>query len=225
MSTEALARRLGHEFTDLELFAKALRHRSVGPSNNERLEFLGDAVLGLIIGQALYERFPGAKEGELTRARARLVKEPTLADIARDLDIGPSLELGSGELKSGGRHRDSILSDALEALIGAIYLDADFLVARDVVLAWYNQRLDDMNPQKLEKDPKTQLQELLQSKSKPLPVYRVIEESGEPHQRFYRVQCAVEGLDSEFIGEGTGRRRAEQTAAALALAYLTGGQA
>lgn len=224
MSESALARRLGYEFNDPELFEKALRHRSVGPSNNERLEFLGDAVLGLIIGQALFERFPGAKEGELTRARARLVKEPTLADIARDMNIGTALQLGSGELKSGGRSRDSILSDALEAIIGAIYLDGGFDAAAQSVLAWFDQRLGTINPQKLEKDPKTQLQELLQSRSLPLPDYQVIEESGEPHQRFYRVQCSVQGQSEQYLGEGTGRRRAEQNAAAQALLGLTGGQ-
>ncbi len=217
MSAMQLSRRLGHSFNDESLLTLALSHRSIGPSNNERLEFLGDAVLGLIIGQALYERFPGAKEGDLTRARARLVKEPTLAEIARDLEVGPQLALGSGELKSGGRQRDSILSDALEALIGAVYLDSDFLHVRDVVLGWYATRLDDMNPQKLEKDPKTQLQETLQSRSRPLPRYVVIEESGEPHERFYRVHCLVEGFETPFVGEGTGRRRAEQAAAQQAL--------
>ena len=217
MSALQLSRRLGHSFADEGLLTLALSHRSIGPANNERLEFLGDAVLGLIIGQALFERFPGAKEGDLTRARARLVKEPTLAELARDLDVGPQLALGSGEMKSGGRQRDSILSDAVEALIGAIYLDSDFLHVRDVVLSWYATRLDEMNPQKLEKDPKTQLQEYLQARSRPLPSYQVIEESGEPHERFYVVHCVIAGFEAPFAGEGTGRRRAEQAAAQLAL--------
>jgi len=219
MSVDALARRLGHEFNDPALLELALRHRSSGLKNNERLEYLGDAVLGMIIAEALFQRFTGAKEGELTRARARLVKEPTLAEIARAFQLGPVLSLGSGELKSGGRDRDSILSDALEALIGAIYLDAGFDVVRSVVLNWYADRLDDINPQKLQKDPKTRLQEWLQSKGQGLPVYTVEQETGEPHNRHYRVSCLIEG-QSPYMGEGTGRRRAEQMAAQTALEAL-----
>lgn len=219
MSVEALARRLGHEFKDPALLELALRHRSSGLKNNERLEYLGDAVLGMIIAEALFQRFTGAKEGELTRARARLVKEPTLAEIARAFSLGPVLSLGSGELKSGGRDRDSILSDALEALIGAIYLDAGFDVVRSVVLNWYADRLDDINPQKLQKDPKTRLQEWLQSKGQSLPIYTVEQETGEPHNRHYRVSCLIEG-QAPYMGEGTGRRRAEQMAAQTALEAL-----
>ena len=216
MKPQQLAKRLGHSFSDPALLELALKHRSSGVQNNERLEYLGDAVLGMVIAEALFQRFAGAKEGDLTRARARLVKEPTLADIARRFDVGPCLALGSGELKSGGRNRDSILSDALEALIGAIYLDSDFETVRGVVLGWYQAHLDQINPSKLEKDPKTRLQEWLQSKGQPLPQYEVTRETGEPHSREYEVSCTIAGMDV-FVGVGTGRRRAEQMAAQMAL--------
>lgn len=220
MKQDALERRLGYQFKDSERLELALRHRSSGVQNNERLEYLGDAVLGMIIAEALFQRHAGAKEGDLTRARARLVKEPRLAEIARSMQLGPHLSLGSGELKSGGRDRDSILSDAVEAIIGAIYLDAGFEQVKAVVLAWYAERLDDINPQKLQKDPKTRLQEFLQSKGQGLPVYQVQAETGEPHNREYRVSCAVPGYDEPFMGAGSGRRRAEQEAAQLALVAL-----
>ena len=220
MKPSQLAQRLGHEFSDSELLDLAFRHRSSGLQNNERLEYLGDAVLGMIIAEALFERFSGAKEGDLTRARARLVKEPTLAEIARGFGLGQFLNLGSGELKSGGRDRDSILSDALEAIIGAIYLDAGFSVVRSVVISWYAERLETMNPLKLEKDPKTRLQEWLQSQGQPLPVYRVEQETGEPHDREYQVSCSVQGNEQPYMGQGTGRRRAEQMAAQAALEAL-----
>ena len=220
MKPAQLAKRLGHEFSDTDLLELALCHRSSGVHNNERLEYLGDAVLGMVIAEALFQRFAGAKEGDLTRARARLVKEPTLAEIARGFGLGASLRLGSGELKSGGRDRDSILSDALEALIGAIYLDAGFDTARTVVLGWYADRLEDINPLKLEKDPKTRLQEWLQSNGQALPDYEVVKETGEPHNREYQVSCTIDGHDTPFVGVGTGRRRAEQMAAQAALEAL-----
>lgn len=220
MSLDALQRRLGYTFSDSDLLELALRHRSSGLQNNERLEYLGDAVLGMIIAESLFQRHAGAKEGDLTRARARLVKEPTLAEMARAMDLGPHLALGSGELKSGGRNRDSILSDAVEAIIGAIYLDAGFEQVKTVVLDWYAERLDDINPQKLQKDPKTRLQEFLQAKGQGLPLYEVQAETGEPHNREYRVSCTVPDHAEAFIGQGTGRRRAEQQAAELALKAL-----
>ena len=213
---DQLQTRLGHTFTDVSWLELALKHRSFGEHNNERLEYLGDAVLGMVIAEALFNAFPNAREGHLTRARARLVKEPTLASLARELSLGPCLLLGSGELRSGGRGRDSILSDAFEAVLGAVYQDAGFDVARTVILGLFESRLVDINPTQLEKDPKTRLQEYLQGRSEPLPEYEIVEESGEPHDRFYRVSCTIAGFEP-FFGEGQGRRKAEQAAATLAL--------
>ena len=168
-----LASRLGYDFTDQSLFVQALTHRSAGAGNNERLEFLGDAVLSVIIAQWLFERFPSASEGELTRLRSSLVKGSTLARIARELDLGACLQLGGGELKSGGHRRESILSDALEAIIGAIYVESGLDACRERVLDWFGDRLGAIVLGSDEKDAKTRLQEYLQSRGHPLPVYDV----------------------------------------------------
>jgi len=211
----------GHAFADGALLAQALRHRSAGGPHNERLEYLGDALLNLIVAEQLFQRWPRADEGAMTRARAELVRESTLAGIARGLDLGTRLTLGPGEMKSGGHRRDSILADALEAVIAAIYLDAGFDVARLAVLPWFEPLLAALPPlHQVGKDAKTRLQEWLQARQRPLPVYTLVEESGEEHDKRFRVACAVADPPLSTEGEGSSRRAAEQDAAAAALARL-----
>lgn len=201
-------------FADGRLLTQALTHRSAGTPHYERLEFLGDALINLIIAQALYERWPRADEGALTRARAELVRESTLAGIARGMQLGQRLILGPGELKSGGHRRDSILADAVEAIIGAIYLDSDFDTCRQVVLPWFRQMLEALPPpDKVGKDPKTRLQEWLQGRQLPLPTYTLVAESGEEHARTFRAQCLLDSPELSAEGEGGSRRAAEQAAA------------
>ncbi|MBD9484823.1 ribonuclease III [Pseudomonas sp. PDM14] len=219
-SLARLERQLGHTFKDQDLMVLALTHRSFAGRNNERLEFLGDAILNFVAGEALFERFPQAREGQLSRLRARLVKGETLAVLARGFDLGEYLRLGSGELKSGGFRRDSILADALEALIGAIYLDAGMDVARQRVLAWLSNELDGLTLVDTNKDPKTRLQEFLQSRALELPRYEVVDIQGEPHCRTFFVQCDVALLNDRTQGQGASRRIAEQVAAAAALVAL-----
>ena len=215
-----LQRKLGYTFRDQELMLLALTHRSFAGRNNERLEFLGDAILNFIAGEALFERFPQAREGQLSRLRARLVKGETLAVLARGFDLGEYLRLGSGELKSGGFRRESILADALEALIGAIYLDAGMEAARERVLAWLSSEIKDLTLVDTNKDPKTRLQEFLQSRGGELPQYEVVDIQGEPHCRTFFVQCSIALLSDTTQGQGASRRIAEQVAAAAALAAL-----
>ncbi|UUY06628.1 ribonuclease III [Pseudomonas sp. J452] len=215
-----LERQLGHTFQDQDLMLLALTHRSFAGRNNERLEFLGDAILNFVAGEALFERFPQAREGQLSRLRARLVKGETLAVLARGFDLGEYLRLGSGELKSGGFRRESILADALEALIGAIYLDAGMDVARQRVLGWLSNELDSLTLVDTNKDPKTRLQEFLQSRATDLPRYDVVDIQGEPHCRTFFVQCEVALLNDKTQGQGASRRIAEQVAAAAALVAL-----
>ncbi|MDX5373138.1 MAG: ribonuclease III [Pseudomonadaceae bacterium] len=219
-SLARLERQLGHSFQNQELMLLALTHRSFAGRNNERLEFLGDAILNFVAGEALYERFPQAREGQLSRLRARLVKGETLAVLARGFELGEYLRLGSGELKSGGFRRESILADALEALIGAIYLDAGMDVARERVLAWLAGELDGLTLVDTNKDPKTRLQEFLQSRAVELPRYEVVDIQGEPHCRTFFVQCEVALLTDKTQGQGASRRIAEQVAAAAALVAL-----
>ena len=208
----------GHAFTDGGLLAQALRHRSAGSPHNERLEYLGDALLNLIVAEQLYQRWPRADEGALTRARAELVRESTLAGIARSLDLGARLTLGPGEMKSGGHRRDSILADALEAVIAACYLDAGFDACRDLVLPWFEPLLAALPPlAQVGKDAKTRLQEWLQARQKPLPVYALVAEGGEEHARTFRVSCTLESPALVTEGDGTSRRAAEQAAAEAAL--------
>ncbi len=216
-----LAECLGHAFSDPALLARALTHRSKGGRNNERLEYLGDSVLGLVIAEALYRRFPDLTEGELTRVRARLVRQETLARLARDARIGDRLQLGEGELKSGGHDRDSILADALEAVFGAVFVDGGFAAATSVIGRLYRSALDEVDPAAVLKDPKTRLQEYLQKLSLAVPSYHVIEITGEPHQQHFAVECAASGLPQPVRGEGTSRRAAEQDAAARAYVVLT----
>lgn len=219
-SLDRLERKLGHSFTSQELMLLALTHRSFAGRNNERLEFLGDAILNFVAGEALFERFPQAREGQLSRLRARLVKGETLAVLARGFELGEYLRLGSGELKSGGFRRESILADALEALIGAIYLDAGMDVARERVLAWLADQLDGLTLVDTNKDPKTRLQEFLQSRAVELPRYEVVDIQGEPHCRTFFVQCEIALLTEKTQGQGASRRIAEQVAAAAALVAL-----
>ncbi len=217
---EQLTRRLGHRFRDPRLLEAALTHRSARGRHNERLEFLGDGVLDLVIADALYHRLPQADEGQLSRLRANLVNRDALAALARGLELGEALRLGSGELKSGGKRRDSILADAVEALIGAVYLDAGYEAARDFVMRLYGPLLEEVDLKQAEKDPKTRLQEYLQGRGLALPQYRVLEITGAAHEQHFRVACRVDALDLECEGEGSSRRRAEQAAAAEALQRL-----
>lgn len=208
-----LAQALGHRFTREELLIQALTHRSVGSSNNERLEFLGDALIGFVIAEALWERFPKADEGTLSRMRASLVKRESLARLARDLKLGDSLRLGAGELRTGGHARDSILADALEAVLGAVYLDGGFERARAVVLELFAARLEQTDAERAGKDPKTRLQEWLQSYKRPLPEYLVLSIDGDQHDQTFIVSCQLQDADVTTRGTGTSRRRAEQAAA------------
>jgi ribonuclease-3 len=208
-----------YKFRDPALREQALRHRSTGARNNERLEFLGDALVGLFAAELLYTRFPHADEGDLTRWRARMVNEGALAQIARELDLGDQLHLGPGELKTGGFRRDSILADAFEALVGACYLDGGYDACRQAVRAVFEPRVDEA-VRAQEKDPKTQLQELLQGRGLPLPVYELTGSSGADHAKVFDVTCVIAAFDLHCAGRGGSRRAAEQAAAAAALARI-----
>ncbi len=202
-----------YQFNDISLLTRALTHRSAKSQHNERLEFLGDAILGSVIAAQLFTQFPKADEGKLSRLRAFLVKEKALFEIARELDLGDYIQLGSGELKSGGFRRASILSDAFEALIGAVYLDSDFSVARDFILNLYQTRLDSLSMEMAQKDPKTQLQEWLQARNIETPVYEVVRSQGKDHAKTYWVKCEVNYQSLVSEGTGASRRKAEQSAA------------
>lgn len=217
---DTLALRLGHDFDDHGLLKLALTHRSHGASNNERLEFLGDSIVNFVIAEDLYRRFPSAREGQLSRLRASLVKGATLAEVASALQLGDSLRLGQGELKSGGHRRESILADALEAVIGAIYLDCGLEAARNCILNWYDQRLAALNLKNTEKDPKTQLQEWLQAKHQALPEYQLEKVEGQAHEQLFTISCRSKLLLRPCIGLGRSRRYAEQQAAHRALQML-----
>ena len=218
-SQELLAKKLGHNFSDTTLLQQALTHCSAGSINNERLEFLGDAVLGCVITDELYRRYPQAHEGKLSRLRANLVRRESLAAVAHWLDIGQYLHLGTGERKSGGHHRDSILSDAMEALLGAIYLDGGFDACRTCILTLFSDVLDSLSEVAALKDAKTRLQEHLQSRHLALPEYRVTEVTGEAHAQFFKVECHV-GDTEPTQGQGKNRRYAEQDAAEKMLTQL-----
>lgn len=218
---DRLAQVLGIEFTESELLVMALRHRSAGNLNNERLEFLGDAILNLVIADRLYALHPDAAEGALSRWRASVVREETLAEVARRLNLGDYLVLGSGELKSGGFRRDSILADALEAMIGAVYLDQGFDVAKAMVERLFMPRLENLPDAASLKDPKTRLQEFLQSAKFELPVYEVTDVRGQAHKQVFEVTCRLAHTDLTSLGRGSSRRKAEQAAAERMLALLT----
>jgi ribonuclease III len=215
-----LERELGYRFKDEQLLDRALTHRSAGSRHNERLEYLGDAVLSLVVAEALYQRVPDAPEGHLSRLRASLVRRSSLAEMARAIGFPKMLRLGPGELKSGGFRRDSILADALEAVLGAIYLDGGLDALREVVLRLYGDRLDTLPTHEELKDPKTLLQERLQARGLPLPQYRVDGVEGEDHRQQFSVACVVEGVPEEAAGSGGSRRAAEQDAAARMLEQL-----
>jgi ribonuclease-3 len=215
-----MLRHLGCEVRDPGLLAAALTHRSASSRNNERLEFLGDSVLNLVVAEQLYRLYPAASEGDLSRLRARVVSAEPLAEAGQRIGLGEHLLLGAGELKSGGFRRRSIVADALEALIGAIYLDRGLEAARGAVLRLLSERIAGAPDPATLKDSKTRLQEYLQSRALPLPSYTVESVEGEPHAQRFRVQCSVEALGRSGRGEGSSRRRAEQEAAQRVLEQL-----
>ena len=215
-----LVDRLGYAFGDESLLERALTHRSAGSRHNERLEFLGDSIINFLIAESLYRALPDAREGRLTRLRALLVRRDTLASVARELGLGEALRLGGGELKSGGRQRDSILSDAFEALIGAVFLDSGIAACRDLVDALFGDRIQQAQNRRAAKDSKTLLQERLQAEGLPLPAYEVIEVKGAAHDQVFTVSCRIENLENTTVGSGPSRRKAEQAAARIALESL-----
>ncbi|MBF4991930.1 ribonuclease III [Methylophilus sp. QUAN] len=212
-----LQTRISYSFTQPALLQQALTHRSFSATNNERLEFLGDSVLNFIIAHQLFNLFPHLPEGDLSRLRAKLVREASLAEIATDLHLGDALKLGEGELKSAGWRRPSILADALEAIVGAVYLDGGFDAAQQVVALLYRDKLQTIDPKAIDKDAKSQLQEYLQSKKMDLPEYQVVSIEGEAHAQTFTVQCFIKKLKLTTTGVGTSRRVAEQQAAKLAM--------
>lgn len=217
---DRLTKVLAHEFGDDSLLELALTHRSCGARNNERLEFLGDSVLNQVVAEALYQQFPKASEGELSRMRAALVRGETLAEVARELELGEHIILGPGEMKSGGRQRSSILADALEAVIGAVLLDAGMETVRARVRGWFGARLQQVSPAESGKDAKTSLQEYLQGRGMPLPEYQLVRVDGEDHRQQFTVRCELPQCDIRLEGIGSSRRKAEQAAASAALEEL-----
>ena len=218
------AEHLRYKFAATNLLDQALTHRSAGSNNNERLEFLGDSVLGLIVSEQLYQAEPRADEGGLSRIRASLVKRSTLAEIAAEIELGDLVRLGSGELKSGGHNRQSILADTLEAVLGAIFLDGGYPAAKNTILNIYGSRLENFPDEESLKDFKTRLQETLQGRGLPPPEYVVSDVSGAAHAREFQVACRVQSMSLETTGQGTSRRLAEQDAAGRALELLTDGE-
>ena len=216
----ALEKRLDHHFHDSDLLEQALTHRSYGPGNNERLEFLGDGVLGCAVARELYARYPGLPEGKLTRLRASLVREEALAEVAASLGIAAFLRLGEGEVSNAREPRQSILADAVEALVGAVFLDGGYEAARKAVLLAFAPLLERLDPEQPAKDSKTELQELLQGKHRPLPEYRVVSVRGAAHRQSFEVQCVVAELGLTATGTGSSRQRAEQQAATAMLGQL-----
>ncbi|MHB1946755.1 MAG: ribonuclease III [Gammaproteobacteria bacterium] len=217
--SEVLSRKLGYTFKNPQLFTLALTHRSKSDENNERLEFLGDSIVNFVIAEALYLQFPYAQEGDLSRLRASLINRDSLGALAREFDVGRYLILGPGELKSGGSERLSILSCAMEAIIGAVFLDGGFDVVRERILKWYETLLGSLTKIGI-KDPKTALQEYLQRRHMALPIYTVDQIEGEAHQQTFTVSCIVEGVAEKTIGKGMSRRRAEQDAAEIMLGKI-----
>jgi ribonuclease-3 len=217
---EILARKLGLSFNKPQLFTMALTHRSMGAGNNERLEYLGDSVLGYVIAQQLFELFPTAEEGALSRLRASLVNQGSLAELARQHNLGDYLILGSGELKSGGFRRDSILSDALEAIMGALLLDQGIEICRQWVLTLFAEKLAELKADSWNKDPKTRLQEMMQAKKKELPSYDLLSMSGVDHAQVFEVKCTVSICEESAVAVGISRKKAEQAAAEQMLTLL-----
>lgn len=217
---DKLCRKLGYEFNNLAYLEMALTHRSARKDNNERLEFLGDSIVNFVIAEAVFRQFPQRQEGDLSRLRASLVKGDTLAELAQEFSMGDFLKLGPGELKSGGHRRISILADAFEAVVAAIFLDGGMQQCKDLILVWFTSRLDDVDVASDLKDPKTRLQENLQAKRMNLPNYKILRIKGDAHNQEFSVECSVKELDHTSTGVGSSRRRAEQAAAENYLEYL-----
>jgi ribonuclease-3 len=216
----ALSKKLGLSFNNPQIFTMALTHRSANSKNNERLEFLGDSILGFVVAQKLYDLFPSASEGVLSRLRASLVNQSSLAELARQHQLGDYLLLGSGELKSGGFRRDSILSDALEAIMGALFKDQGINACQTWIELLFAEKLNDLSLDNWQKDPKTQLQELMQSKKQVLPEYTLITMSGLAHEQMFQVKCSIPLITDTCVGTGISRKKAEQSAAELMLELL-----
>ena len=219
-NAQQLQDRLQYQFSDQNLLTLALSHRSCGSKNNERLEFLGDAVLGLTVSNFLFQRFPEAREGDLSRIRSQIVRAESLADIARSLELGSELLLGQGEMKSGGHRRDSILGDTVEALIGAIYLDKGLSAAEQAVVNWFADMLNAVTLDTPVKDAKTGLQEWLQGRGKPLPEYVLVKTQGEDHSRLFTISCKIADIESAAEATASSRRKAEQLVAEQLLTEL-----
>ncbi len=216
----SLLDKLGYSFDNVELLNEALTHRSYAAKNNERLEFLGDGILNFVIADELFKQYSDVQEGDLSRLRANLVNKESLAEIANQLDLGEVIRLGSGELKSGGFRRPSILADAVESILGAVYSDGGFDVCRDLIVRLYAKRFASPADLQSLKDPKTRLQELLQSRRFALPDYQVINITGQAHAQVFHVRCSIEKMDIKVTGEGKSRRKAEQIAAEKAIAEV-----
>ena len=212
---------LGYEFRDAQLLLKALTHRSFSRNHNERLEFLGDALLGMFIADALYAKFPAAAESDLTRLRSSLVNKETLARLARQLDLGAHIRFGPGEHKSGGWRKKSLLSNAMEALIGAVYLDSDLENCRLFILSLYACLFDELTGENIPKDPKSELQEYCQANKKPLPAYHVVAEEGDAHNKVFTMECRIDGIAEPVTAKGRSKRDAEQAAASAALKIIS----
>lgn len=215
-----IEKRIGYQFKQITFLEQALTHRSASDTHYERLEFLGDSILSVVIAEALYHQFPKSPEGELSRMRATLVCGPMLAKIAQEFELGRFLQLGPGEKKSGGHRRESILSDAVEAIIGAIFLDSDIHTAMRIVMEWFAPRLSAIEPGENQKDPKTRLQEFLQGRQLSLPIYEVEKTEGQAHNQQFTVSCSVEILPEAIFATGSSRRKAEQAAASKVITLL-----
>ncbi|SNC58942.1 ribonuclease III [Sodalis endosymbiont of Henestaris halophilus] len=215
-----IQKKLGYTFQQHDLLLQALTHRSASKKHNERLEFLGDSILNYVITNALYQRFSHLDEGYMSRMRAKLVRGNMLAKMAQEFELGECLRLGPGELKSGGFRRESILANTVEALIGGVFLDSDIHTVEKLILSWYRIRLDDINLSDKQKDPKTRLQEYLQERHLPLPIYLVVQVRGEAHNQTFTIHCQISKLMHSIVGSGSSRRKAEQAAAEQALKLL-----
>lgn len=216
----ALQKLIGYTFNNIDLLNHALTHRSANKIHNERLEYLGDSILSFVIAEALFNRFPNVDEGDLSQMRSSLVCGEMLAIIGQNFSIGEYMILGQGELKSGGHRRESIISDALEAIIGAIYLDSNIQTVKQLILLWYQTRLNEIQPGIKQKDSKTRLQEYLQGLRLARPIYLIIEVIGDDHEQEFVVQCKLDGDNNRYLGRGVSRRKAEQAAAQMAIEKL-----
>lgn len=217
---DKLQKKINTSFNDLGLLEQALTHRSIGQNNNERLEFLGDSILGFVMADEIYMRFPHVDEGVMSRLRAHLVNKDSLADVAKELKLSDELILGQGEMKSGGKHRSSILSDAVEALIGAIYKDEGLAEARAWVLSIFSEKLTNLTIETASKDSKTQLQEYLQARGIAIPKYTVVSTTGLDHNQQFKVECKIDGGNETIFSTANSRKKAEQKSASKILEIL-----